>query len=202
MIRRSEARSHAHEFTRIENVRRRIPWNPGRPGSRKIQTNAPNFEDDHSGRAHQEIRKGKLLGAIEGTRTPTPLPVHGPEPCASANSATMASGLQSSQQPKAAGSGRLLLHSTSTNLAVKRSDPICSGAGCCREARLGVIPQPRVLTSGARNLKHQESSVCRTPSPRTTMHERSHYPNFAFIEIFAFNTFDTGHPFSAASAYF
>src|SRR5208282_4096942 len=31
-------------------------------------------------------------GAIEGTRTPTPLPVHGPEPCASANSATMASG--------------------------------------------------------------------------------------------------------------
>src|SRR5260370_17274545 len=32
----------------------------------------------------------KYLGAIEGTRTPTPLPVHGPEPCASANSATMA----------------------------------------------------------------------------------------------------------------
>ena len=35
--------------------------------------------------------KGKEnLGAIEGTRTPTPLRVHGPEPCASANSATMA----------------------------------------------------------------------------------------------------------------
>src|SRR6202167_4245499 len=32
----------------------------------------------------------KLIGAIEGTRTPTPLRVHGPEPCASANSATMA----------------------------------------------------------------------------------------------------------------
>src|SRR5580704_5530840 len=30
------------------------------------------------------------FGAIEGTRTPTPLRVHGPEPCASANSATMA----------------------------------------------------------------------------------------------------------------
>ncbi len=28
------------------------------------------------------------------------------------------------------------------------------------------------------------------------------YPNFAVIEIFAFNTLDTGHPFSAASAYF
>jgi hypothetical protein len=32
-----------------------------------------------------------IFGAIEGTRTPTPLRVHGPEPCASANSATMAS---------------------------------------------------------------------------------------------------------------
>jgi hypothetical protein len=28
------------------------------------------------------------------------------------------------------------------------------------------------------------------------------YPSFAVIEIFAFNTFDSGHPFSAASAYF
>src|ERR1700719_3255270 len=35
-------------------------------------------------------REGKNAGAIEGTRTPTPLRVHGPEPCASANSATMA----------------------------------------------------------------------------------------------------------------
>jgi hypothetical protein len=31
------------------------------------------------------------IGAEEGTRTPTPLRVHGPEPCASANSATSAS---------------------------------------------------------------------------------------------------------------
>ena len=28
------------------------------------------------------------------------------------------------------------------------------------------------------------------------------HANFAFMEIFAFNTFDTGQPFSAASAYF
>ena len=28
------------------------------------------------------------------------------------------------------------------------------------------------------------------------------YSNFAFIVIFAFRTLDTGHPFSAASAYF
>jgi hypothetical protein len=32
----------------------------------------------------------KISGAEEGTRTPTPLRVHGPEPCASANSATSA----------------------------------------------------------------------------------------------------------------
>jgi hypothetical protein len=32
----------------------------------------------------------EIVGAEEGTRTPTPLRVHGPEPCASANSATSA----------------------------------------------------------------------------------------------------------------
>src|ERR1019366_1893966 len=37
-------------------------------------------------------------GAEEGTRTPTPLRVHGPEPCASANSATSASGCESATQ--------------------------------------------------------------------------------------------------------
>jgi hypothetical protein len=31
---------------------------------------------------------------------------------------------------------------------------------------------------------------------------RKPYPSFAVIEIFAFSTFDTGQPFSAASAYF
>src|SRR5215470_3211252 len=35
--------------------------------------------------------KDGVHGAEEGTRTPTPLRVHGPEPCASANSATSAS---------------------------------------------------------------------------------------------------------------
>src|SRR5437763_531158 len=38
-------------------------------------------------------RTNKSNGAEEGTRTPTPLRVHGPEPCASANSATSASDL-------------------------------------------------------------------------------------------------------------
>ena len=38
----------------------------------------------------QDVRSTQNRGAIEGTRTPTPLRVHGPEPCASANSATMA----------------------------------------------------------------------------------------------------------------
>ena len=31
---------------------------------------------------------------------------------------------------------------------------------------------------------------------------RRPYPSFAVMEIFAFSTFDTGQPFSAASAYF
>src|SRR3984885_14782096 len=44
--------------------------------------------------------RNEINGAIEGTRTPTPLRVHGPEPCASANSATMASGLSLQRRPK------------------------------------------------------------------------------------------------------
>src|SRR5215469_3388431 len=31
---------------------------------------------------------------------------------------------------------------------------------------------------------------------------QANYSSFAFIVIFAFSTFETGHPFSAASAYF
>ena len=41
-------------------------------------------------------------GAEEGTRTPTPLRVHGPEPCASANSATSASDWVAAQPHRAA----------------------------------------------------------------------------------------------------
>src|SRR5579862_4416045 len=37
-----------------------------------------------------DLQLRALNGAEEGTRTPTPLRVHGPEPCASANSATSA----------------------------------------------------------------------------------------------------------------
>jgi hypothetical protein len=43
------------------------------------------------GRETIESDGNKNHGAEEGTRTPTPLRVHGPEPCASANSATSAS---------------------------------------------------------------------------------------------------------------
>ena len=46
-----------------------------------------------SRRLIQETRAGSdfpEVGAEEGTRTPTPSRVHGPEPCASANSATSA----------------------------------------------------------------------------------------------------------------
>src|SRR5271166_1523032 len=39
---------------------------------------------------HDFSVQSRDLGAEEGTRTPTPLRVHGPEPCASANSATSA----------------------------------------------------------------------------------------------------------------
>src|SRR5271155_1268713 len=44
----------------------------------------------HGKRNYCAIGNSKTVGAEEGTRTPTPLRVHGPEPCASANSATTA----------------------------------------------------------------------------------------------------------------
>ena len=44
------------------------------------------------------------FGAEEGTRTPTPLRVHGPEPCASANSATSARETCSGQKSRAGSS--------------------------------------------------------------------------------------------------
>src|SRR5262249_50333549 len=43
-------------------------------------------------RPHATACRQKTNGAEEGTRTPTPLRAHGPEPCASASSATSAFG--------------------------------------------------------------------------------------------------------------
>ena len=60
-----------------------------------------------------------VSGAIEGTRTPTPLPVHGPEPCASANSATMASGLTLQRRPEGRRMKDLRFHSTGAPIPVK-----------------------------------------------------------------------------------
>src|SRR6478672_2621839 len=49
---------------------------------------APEEETSPSATLDRSFRENS--GAEEGTRTPTPLRVHGPEPCASANSATSA----------------------------------------------------------------------------------------------------------------
>ena len=51
----------------------------------------------------------KNSGAEEGTRTPTPLRVHGPEPCASANSATSALGCTGQQCGAMKGSNIFIL---------------------------------------------------------------------------------------------
>src|SRR6202044_2907297 len=76
-------------LTQTAQLRTRIvtPKTTSRP---KRKSPAHRARDSHA---------SKTLGAIEGTRTPTPLRVHGPEPCASANSATMASGLTLQRRP-------------------------------------------------------------------------------------------------------
>ena len=60
----------------------------------KFSSDLPRYSSATGSRGRETIGSdgNKNLGAEEGTRTPTPLRVHGPEPCASANSATSASG--------------------------------------------------------------------------------------------------------------
>jgi hypothetical protein len=69
----------------------------GRP--RRQPSSAPSVSDRRARNASAATRIRRRRprrgasdspGAAEGTRTPTPLPEHGPEPCASANSATAA----------------------------------------------------------------------------------------------------------------
>jgi hypothetical protein len=187
-------------------------------------------------------------GAIEGTRTPTPLPVHGPEPCASANSATMASGLQL-RQPE-----RRRIRKTCTSIlqaTIRVSTPGRSrevAEECSPRRSRGSqtgkkLPSPERAKekmpdrskASAKPRSYLESSTChpeRSKCETLVKHLRSRriptispvressllsfekprresrqvdanvYSSFAFIVIFAFSTFDTGHPFSAASAYF
>jgi hypothetical protein len=47
-----------------------------------------------------------------------------------------------------------------------------------------------------------QTTDCQTNDRQTIQGEENSYPSFAVMEIFAFSTFDTGQPFSAASAYF
>jgi hypothetical protein len=72
--------------------------------NRESSCTAKSASHKHPGRKKSRAPRGishsNFPGAIEGTRTPTPLRVHGPEPCASANSATMASGLTLQRRPK------------------------------------------------------------------------------------------------------
>ena len=51
-------------------------------------------------------------------------------------------------------------------------------------------------------LFYSPATACQTAAHRKTTCHGAPYPSFAVIEIFAFSTFDTGQPFSAASAYF
>jgi hypothetical protein len=78
--------------------------------------------------------------------------------------------------------------------------------GCVRRE----IPRPAGENAGLRDdsgkvqdLKLTKLSHYQTTSQKSLAGARSHsYPSFAVMEIFAFRTFDTGQPFSAASAYF
>jgi hypothetical protein len=72
-------------------------------------------------------------GAEEGTRTPTPLRVHGPEPCASANSATSASECL-------AGRPRRLERKRLRHLFLQGTDRVSNlGSFNCADTHLGAL---------------------------------------------------------------
>src|SRR4029077_20348221 len=70
---------------------------------------SPPHSGSSVGSTSLQVTDNEGNGAEEGTRTPTPLRVHGPEPCASANSATSASDLRSKTTLTGRLSGRTTL---------------------------------------------------------------------------------------------
>ena len=76
-------------FLRMVEMEATMDWNEEVPAvASSCQREATNSKTDLTVRSSLLILKS--LGAEEGTRTPTPLRVRGPEPRASANSATSA----------------------------------------------------------------------------------------------------------------
>jgi len=65
-----------------------------------------------------------------------------------------------------------------------------------------VFATNHIWTFGSRTVLSAASPLFRMTSPREQPQSSSLYSSFAFIVIFALSTFETGHPFSAASAYF
>jgi hypothetical protein len=63
-------------------------------------------------------------------------------------------------------------------------------------------PQEELLDYFYRHVTDCQTTDCQTNDRQTIQGEENSYPSFAVMEIFAFSTFDTGQPFSAASAYF
>src|SRR5579872_1637251 len=62
--------------------------------------------------------------------------------------------------------------------------------------------QVNTNNAGATQAKMGAAPACCETEMRKTRVGNQTYSSFAFIEILAFKTFETGHPFSAASAYF
>ncbi len=64
-----------------------------------------------------------------------------------------------------------------------------------RQEIISILQPHRTLSNRQPSIQTADSLARKKPRSGT-------YPSFASIEIFAFRTFETGQPFSAASAYF
>src|SRR5690348_12582622 len=102
------------------------------------------------------------FGAEEGTRTPTPLRVHGPEPCASANSATSAFCGARTQAP----SGLPLLFyrrspecQTSAGSEVSEVSDVSEVSEARKSESINLRNAPKPCSRHVRNLLHCTCSV-------------------------------------------
>jgi len=108
--------------------------------------------------------------------------------------------LQGSGGPRAAVSGRstVLFYSP---LPTCQTSAQPARRSVCSSSHLGRAG-PSTSSGASSWLCIERSAIGFRRSTRHRTHRLSPYPSFAVMEIFAFSTFDTGQPFSAASAYF
>ena len=106
------------------------------------------------------------IGAEEGTRTPTPLRVHGPEPCASANSATSARYTNPAVSAGSAATLSLAKRACRVKSAVSSTSLATSASALPIHPASSANPNPAAATDFGRPAPFRRSGTSRSSSSR------------------------------------